>query len=131
MCRPLCEEPALCHHKPTGHAYFRFRGSKPIYCGRWGSQEARDKHRVLVAEWIARGRQRLTTHCIPDQHSMAGRAPSRVGITRAVSPGRSVAEARPAARANYAFKIPSHPFRYSGRLMNGSASGALVARIVS
>ena len=57
MPRPLCEEPALCHHKPTGQAYVRFRGSKPIYCGRWGSQEARDKHRMLVAEWIARGRQ--------------------------------------------------------------------------
>src|SRR4051812_12421333 len=30
--------------------------------------------------------------CITDQHSTAGRAPSRVGITRTVPPGRSVAE---------------------------------------
>src|SRR5438094_761062 len=36
------------------------------------------------AVWLILGR-------ITDQHSTAGRAPSRVGITRTVPPGRSVA----------------------------------------
>src|SRR5687768_14214860 len=33
----------------------------------------------------------LPRKCLTDQHSTAGRAPSRVGITRTVPPGRSVA----------------------------------------
>ncbi len=58
MSRPKSLEPSYCHHRSSGRAYVTING-KPVYLGQHGSQESRDRYRVVVAEWIAQGRQTL------------------------------------------------------------------------
>ena len=49
--------------------------------------------------------------------------PARLSLIRGASP-----LGLPAPQLPSAFRMSAHPLRYSGRLMNGAASGALVAR---
>lgn len=44
--------PALVHHKPTGQARVRING-RDIYCGRYGTPEANEKYRHVLADYLA------------------------------------------------------------------------------
>lgn len=46
--------PALVHHKASGRARVRING-RDFYCGPWGSQEAEETYRRLLAEWLQSG----------------------------------------------------------------------------
>ena len=46
--------PALVHHKPTNQARVRIDG-RDFYLGRYGSDEAQEAYRRVVAEWLANG----------------------------------------------------------------------------
>lgn len=56
--------PSLCRHKASGQAVVRLNG-RDVYCGRWGSPEARERYERLVAEWLAAGR------ALPDEPGTA------------------------------------------------------------
>lgn len=46
--------PALVHHRPTGQARVRFAGVDH-YLGRYGTAEAEERYRRLVAELLTTG----------------------------------------------------------------------------
>lgn len=51
--------PALVHHKPTNQARVRING-RDIYLGRYGSEDAQERYRRVVAEWLATGTIKTT-----------------------------------------------------------------------
>ncbi len=51
---PTRQVPALQRHKASGQAVVRL-GHRDVYLGPFGSAEAEQKYRRLVAEWLARG----------------------------------------------------------------------------
>ena len=46
--------PKMCYHKGSGQAYSRVRG-KPIYFGKWGSEEAQERYDRFLVEFIQAG----------------------------------------------------------------------------
>ena len=54
MARPKSAVPALSHHKQTGQARVRIDG-RDHYLGPFGSSEADERYRRLVAEWLTTG----------------------------------------------------------------------------
>ncbi len=50
--RPI---PKLCRHKATGLAVVRLQG-QDVYCGKFGSADAKAKYDTLILEWLQRGR---------------------------------------------------------------------------
>jgi hypothetical protein len=56
MGRPRSLKPKLCEHASSGRAYVTLDG-KPVYLGKFGTQDAQDKYDCVIAEWIARGRK--------------------------------------------------------------------------
>lgn len=48
--------PKLCHHKASGHAYATL-GGKPVFFGRWGDPETRERYDRAIAAWLAAGRK--------------------------------------------------------------------------
>ena len=55
MSRPTARKPSYCLHKPSGRTYATING-KPVYFGRHGTPESRDRYDLAIAEWIATGR---------------------------------------------------------------------------
>ena len=55
MPRPVTQERPYCLHKPSGLAYVRISG-RQVWLGKHGTQASKDKHRAVVAEWVAKGR---------------------------------------------------------------------------
>jgi hypothetical protein len=47
--------PQLCRHKAKNRAFVRLNG-ETIYCGPWGSAEAREKYESLIRGWLANDR---------------------------------------------------------------------------
>jgi integrase len=47
--------PACFEHKATGQAVVKLAG-RFVYLGAWGSEEAQQRYRRVVAEWLARGK---------------------------------------------------------------------------
>jgi integrase len=60
MARPKSLKPAYCLKKSDGRAFVTLDG-KPVYLGRYGTQESRDQYDRAIAEWIIRGRQAAPT----------------------------------------------------------------------
>ena len=56
MGRPRSLKPKLCEHAASGRAYVTLDG-KPVYLGKFGTQDALDKYDCVIAEWISRGRK--------------------------------------------------------------------------
>jgi hypothetical protein len=54
MTRPRNEIPKLRRHKAKNRAFFQFRG-KRHYTGRWGTKEAEQEYRRLIAEVVLPG----------------------------------------------------------------------------
>src|SRR5262245_19311852 len=48
--------PTLCRHKANNLAVVRLNG-KDVYCGTYGTTEAKAKYDQIIAEWLQRGRQ--------------------------------------------------------------------------
>ena len=48
--------PKLRHHKASGRAVVTLSG-RDVYCGAWGSEEAKKEYQRRVAEWLANDRQ--------------------------------------------------------------------------
>jgi hypothetical protein len=46
--------PAVVHHRPTGQARLRIDG-RDFYLGPFGSEEAEENYRRVVAEWLSTG----------------------------------------------------------------------------
>jgi integrase len=64
MTMPSDYVPKHCRHKAKNRGFVRFPGDpRPIYTGRWGSEEANGEYDRLIAEWLAQGRR------IPDAAS--------------------------------------------------------------
>jgi len=58
MTMPSDYVPKHCRHKRKNLGYVRFpRCPRPIYTGRWGTDEAKAEYDRLIAEWIGNGRQ--------------------------------------------------------------------------
>lgn len=58
MARPKNPLPTYRHNKAAGRGFVVIDGERQ-YTGKWGTQEANDRHAMLVAGWIARGRTSL------------------------------------------------------------------------
>jgi hypothetical protein len=70
MTRPRNEIPKLRRHTAKNRAFFQFRG-KRYYTGRWGSREAEEQYRRLIAE-IVLPAQDSDTRTIPDAPTLSG-----------------------------------------------------------
>jgi hypothetical protein len=66
MPRPKSWKPGHLLHKSSGRAYVVLDGGPPIYLGKYGTQESRDKYDQIIGEWIARGRVAETKKAAPD-----------------------------------------------------------------
>lgn len=136
---PTRQVPALQRHKASGQAVVRL-GHRDVYLGPFGSAEAEQKYRRLVAEWLARGGGEvpavvLVQHVIDGywQHAEIyyrknGRATSELSVLKIamrhlaelyadlpapmVSPKAAEADRRQARRAARGTKLwPSHSNR--------------------
>ncbi|MGC1272827.1 MAG: hypothetical protein WBC44_03905 [Planctomycetaceae bacterium] len=54
MPKPAVHVPALVHHKPSNRARVRL-GGRDVWLGPWGSPEAEERYRRVVAEWLTHG----------------------------------------------------------------------------
>lgn len=54
MSRPKKRVPDLVHHKPSGQARVRIEG-QDFYLGQFGTPEAEEAYRRIIAEWLATG----------------------------------------------------------------------------
>jgi hypothetical protein len=80
MPRPKSLKPQHCHHKPTRQGYVRLgSGSKPLYTGPWGSQQAQDEYDRLIGEWIATGRKAVPVTDKPSGASPPAKASTSSG----------------------------------------------------
>lgn len=68
--------PKLCLHKATGRAVVRLSGHD-VYCGKFGSADAKAQYDKLVIEWFQRGRvlPPWVTGVTPDTAPTAGASP--------------------------------------------------------
>ncbi len=55
MPKPGVRVPSLVQHKPSGRACVRIAG-RDIWLGKWGSPQAEERYRRVVAEYLAHGR---------------------------------------------------------------------------
>jgi integrase len=82
--------PKLRHHRATGRAYVELSDAVtgerwPVYCGRWGTDEAERRYSATVDRWVQAGRRRFD-HGDGDHHI--------TGITVAVLAVRYLEHAR-------------------------------------